>query len=290
MCDSCLNMLEMSYADDLLKDWVGRSPIDQELQSLSYVILKCPSCHLYFQELVCDPHETLKIYSIRNYTAGCGNNQSRNLVQLAHMAEEAMLVRSLFPAHRPRVLDFGMGQGHWAAMAQAYDCEVWGTDINPGSQEIARARAISFCQIGDLPREYFDFINADQVLEHLVDPLEVLQQLASSLKPGSIIKISTPGDRRIDQKIHGAKQRKLSAADFRKSFDVLAPLYHLNLFAKESLLVLAQQFGLSPFRVPLSLSYSTMTLFNSLRQLNRNLYQPFKRWRSPGTWQFFKKN
>ena len=38
----------------------------------------------------------------------------------------------------------------------------------------------------------FDFINTEQVFEHISEPLETLKELKTLLKPGGIIKISVP--------------------------------------------------------------------------------------------------
>jgi SAM-dependent methyltransferase len=281
-------MLDIPYDAELFRAYAYLAPLAKELRSHNYSILRCPTCNLYFQELVADPDESERLYN--SYTGRHPAAPARPLAELAHFAEDAMIIRLLFPHRRPVVLDYGMSTGNWAAMTRAYDCEVWGTDIKEQSRDIAQQRGIVFSPFTQLPENHFDFINADQVFEHLAEPLETLKTLANSLKPGGKLKISTPYDRHISAKIQRAKAGDYDKDAFGRAFESMCPLLHLNLFEKSNLLTMAHKSDLSPYRVPLRIGYSAMTLFDTPRQWNRNLYNPFKRWRARGTWQFFQKN
>jgi SAM-dependent methyltransferase len=288
-CESAgiARILDLPFEGDLLRDFSRGSRLKAELSSQKYSILRCNVCDLFFQELVADARESAVLY--QDDYAGVKSTGPMPLPPLAHMAEEAMLIRLLFPERRPVVLDFGMGMGHWAGMVRAFDCEAWGTDINDTSAEAARGQSVVFSKFEALPENHFDFINADQVFEHLAEPLPVARTLNRLLKADGILKISTPGDLQIKSKIRRAMAAKYDGPQFLHDFDSLYPLAHLNLFSKTSLVAFGRKAGLAPFRVPLGLSYSTMTLFHTPRQWNRNLRHPFKRWSSKGTWQFFKK-
>jgi len=283
----CEQQFQLPFLGEVLGDFTRRCTLAQALAGEQYVLLHCRRCGLYFQELVPTLEEAQLLYG--DAPEPQRSHRPRPVAELAHLAEEAMLIRLLFPDRRPVVLDFGMGMGGWAGMACAYDCESWGTDLAAYSPAAAKEKGVIFVPAGDLPASRFDFINADQVFEHVAEPRHALDAVVRSLKPGGILKISTPGDRHLERKIARAKAGSVTGAGFFREFDSLSPLHHLNLFNKPSLRALGRRAGLVPFGVPLALSYSVMTLFDTTRQWNRNLWHPFKRWRSAGTWQYFVK-
>jgi len=280
--------MDLPYDGAQLRAYAYLAPLARSLESQCFSILRCSSCRLYFQELVADSAESALLYN--TYAGRQPAPPARPLAELAHFAEDAMISRLLFPQHRPVVLDYGMNTGNWAAMARAYDCDVWGTDIKEQSKDIAERRGITYSPPSLLPESHFDFINADQVFEHLSDPLTTLRTLAKSLKPGGKMKISTPHDRHLAVKIQRAKAGAYDPAAFIRAFESMWPLLHLNLFETANLQIMAHKAGLSPYRVPLAIGYAAMTLFDTPRQWNRNLYNPFKRWLARGTWQYFQQS
>lgn len=285
VCDnsSCETVLSLAYSNELFSGLFDGLNVPPGIYKQNYTIKYCPSCDFYYQETSLDLEEAKAFYSSKS----AESSRCRKLSEYAHLAEEAMLIRLLFSDRQPAVLDFGMNTGDWALMAKAYGCKVYGSDIAEFSRQCASSKSIEFVEPDNLPENEFDFINVDQVFEHLQAPYHTLWYLIRSLKKGGIIKISTPGDKKFRIKIEMLKNNKFSFTEFKKEFDSLLPLIHLNLFSKKSLINLGKRVGLSVYRIPLKISYATMTLFDSMRQLNRNIYNPLKRTLAIGTWQFF---
>ncbi|MGC8829561.1 MAG: class I SAM-dependent methyltransferase [Verrucomicrobiia bacterium] len=274
----------LEYSDSFVKD--SSRELSEFLMNSRYIVRYCIGCAFYFKEFALEDDEAMTVYSLYEESSGCS---LKSLREYAHIAEDAMLIRLLFPEKTPVVLDFAMNRGDWAAMAKAYGCDVYGSDIASFSKLKATEKGIKFIEFENLSENKFDFINADQVFEHLSEPFVVLKRLVSALKNGGIIKISTLGDKAFSKKLKYLNNKTIFSEKFVKLFDPLFPLIHINLFSATSLKKLGIRAGLRPIRIPLRISYSTMTLFDSLRQINRNLYNPFKRWLSSGTWQYFKK-
>jgi SAM-dependent methyltransferase len=145
---------------------------------------------------------------------------------------------------------------------------------------------ITFEEMGQLR---FDFINVDQVLEHLSDPLHVARRLAECLKPSALIKFSTPNNPELPRLLRAAQSSGDDTVLDAKTLDSLLPLEHVNLFNDRSLKVLAQEAGLRPFRLPFFKWMGAGQLWNVPRQFNRNLIVPWKRWRGNTTYQWFQK-
>jgi predicted SAM-dependent methyltransferase len=94
----------------------------------------------------------------------------------------------------------------------------------------------------DLRDKHFDFINAEQVFEHLADPLDTLVRLAAALKPGGIIRINVPPGHDIKRKLQNPDWSLPARSP--ESLNDVAPLQHLNCFTFESLVRMGAKAGL----------------------------------------------
>ena len=102
--------------------------------------------------------------------------------------------------HGLRILDVGCGAGgNGALMKRAGAAEVVGVELDPVAAEDAR-RVLDRVVVGDLNqldpddlgRKPFDAILTIDVLEHLVEPAQVLRRLVDHLKPGGVVIASIP--------------------------------------------------------------------------------------------------
>ena len=84
----------------------------------------------------------------------------------------------------------------------------------------------------------FDYINKDQVFEHLGDSYSVLKRLVYRLKPGGIINIFVPSSS-IDR-------TKLNYGRWKHCKDPFYPLEYINSFTNHSINIFIEQFSLSP--------------------------------------------
>lgn len=282
--DDTVEKIRISCDDEVLREALFSFKYHLDITGAFYTIRKCIYCGLYFQETVLDDAEASMIYSS---SASAALEKHRSIEEVSHFAEDAILIRLLYPNKKPAVLDFGMNTGDWAHVVSAYGCDTYGTDIAQCSESCAKNKGIKFVKFDDLPDNFFDFINADQVFEHLACPLEALRRLSKALNHNGIIKISCPGDEKIEKKLTLLANGKVGSTDFCKQFKSLSPFIHINLFDAKSLIKLGENAGLKRIRIPIRISYSTMTLFNSFRQINRNLWRPIKQFLSNGTWQYF---
>ena len=91
-----------------------------------------------------------------------------------------------------RVFDFGMGWGRWCPLVQGFGCQVYGTELSEERIAFARSHGIKAISWDEIPGNEFDFINVDQVLEHVPQPLTTLEHLARGLVRGGLLFISVP--------------------------------------------------------------------------------------------------
>lgn len=289
-CPACANdetkeIWSLPYSHEYFTALVKRFPF---LKSEWYILRGCPRCDVNFQEVILNENEDEELNG--EYWGEEVNPKPTSLRELAHMAEEILIIRQLFPDVSPCVLDYGVGKANWAGVAKGFQCEAWGTDAASLCKKYCEFRGVNWCPLDAIPRNKFHFINSDSVFEHIPAPLETLKQLRDSLLPGGILKLNLPGKKDFRKTLAATgKTATPSVKALDEFFLHIEPLVHINLFQPANIVEMGREAGLEPFRVPLGLSYSSMVLFNSGRQWNRNLYQPWKRWRSNGTWQFFRK-
>ncbi|MEM6911661.1 MAG: class I SAM-dependent methyltransferase [Verrucomicrobiota bacterium] len=257
------------------------------LANREFTVIRCQSCGLVYQVVAWEEPEAEWVYT--RFSESGDLEKFRPVQHFAHKAEDAMIVRLLFPEIRPKVLDYGMGLGEWARMATAFGCEVFGFDQDPRSVAFSERYGVRFLRPEQFPESAFDFVNADQVVEHFQDPVAHLQEMVRALKPGGVMKLSTPGDRQIWRKMRALELGQIAPSAFHEAFASIAPLMHLNLFDEQSMVALGRRVGQERFHLPLSLSYASMALFDGGRQFNRNLRTPWKRSRAKGTWQYYRK-
>lgn len=93
------------------------------------------------------------------------------------------------------LLDVGCGDGAFLEKASKYyTCS--GVDPSPRGVKACREKGFEvfegFFEDAELPSEHFDMITMDGVIEHVLDPVEVLRICHRILKPGGCVGMITP--------------------------------------------------------------------------------------------------
>jgi SAM-dependent methyltransferase len=144
---------------------------------------------------------------------------------------------------RPRVLDVGCGEGHFAVALTRSGAEVVGVDVAEEPLRRARARHPNLdVRLAEpeapLPIEdaSFDVVWAGETIEHVADTAGWLSELRRVLRSGGMVLLSTPG--------HGPLLRLrlgLSRRAFEAHFDSRSD--HLRFYTRRALLDLLADFG-----------------------------------------------
>ena len=289
-CPACMGsgfttLYQSRYDESPIKDYLARfyapqgTVGDEYLREALFMVCECDSCGLIFQRDI--PNEALmeKLYApgIDPQRAYALQRNKSGVEHYSRHAQEIMQVISYFgrePAAL-RFLDFGMGWGEWALMAKAFGCDSCGAELSPERIAYARANGIKSINWNEIPQQRADFINTEQVFEHIPDPLKTLRHLKAGLKPGGILKISVPSANDI--------KRRLKVMDWhaprgsRNSLNPVAPLEHINCFNRSSLLKMAEEAGMDEVFIPLGVQYRHTTDWSGPKRIARNLFLPLYR-------------
>lgn len=240
-----------------------------------YHLCECSECKLVFQREI--PNENLmkRLYSHWMNPVPC--IAERKLYLYSQYAQEILQIIALLSERRSELsfLDYGMGWGKWALMAKAFGCQSWGVELSEDRMEFARANGIKVILHEEIANNHFDFINVEQVFEHLAEPLHTLSYLQESLNANGIIKISVPTANDIERRLAGMNWE--GPKNSKNSLNAVAPLEHINCYKRESLVKMANMAGMKEIRIPVSIQYRFMSNWCNLNEIIKNLMRPLYR-------------
>lgn len=225
------------------------------LEGAEYVLKECGECGLIFQEQVPDDELSEIVYERWADPEKALHRREARVKPRGRIALEIMQIADFF-GRRPedlRVLDFGMGWGYWARIAQAFGCRVAGVEVSASRVGHAERHGVDVLAPDRIPEREFDFINTEQVFEHLPQPAETASRLAAALRDGGVLKISVPNGMRAKRRLRDPDW--LAPYGSRRSLNDVSPLQHINCFTNRSLVRLGRRAGLRPVAIPARLRY-----------------------------------
>lgn len=263
----------------------------QYLTNAQFAIVECYACGLIFQEEIPNDFLSSKLYEewIDPQKTYEKHDKEDDLARFAQYAQEVMMLIAYFQT-RPSQLkffDFGMGWAKWSRMAKAFGCDSYGSELSKVRIENATSQGLKVISWSEIPDHSFDFINANQVFEHLSEPLETLNHLKQALKPHGLIKICVPDGKEI--------KRALAIGDWtaplgtKNSLNPVSPLEHINCFNHYSLKYLAEKAGLELVKIPIIVQYHSSTNWQPIKPLLRNVFRPiYRNFIQKNTYLFFR--
>ena len=241
-------------------DRIPREALGKEV----FTVSECSDCGFVYQENILD-NEGMRVL----YEEWIDPEKSRQKQRASSDSNAVMIATQVQTigqlvdqsASQCKVLDYGMGWGNWCRMAQAHGFETYGLELS--ETRIASAEKMGVRVIRGL-NEYegaFNFVNCEQVLEHVPNPVDTLKAICRVLRPGGYTRVSVPNGSRLAAIIRNGK--------WKPGKDSIHPLEHLNSFSNQTLKACGQRAGLQVARQPI-LNYPT----RSYRGLLRNRFLP----------------
>lgn len=248
------------------------------LNGAKFILDECLDCGMVYQEKIPNDFLMKKLYEEwLAQTAFVSYQQKHDLDYYSEIAQEVMILVAYFNTipSQLKFLDFGMGWGNWPRLAKAFSCDAYGTELSETMVEYAKSQGIKVIGWDEILNYEFDFINTEQVFEHIPEPLETLHHLKKSLKPKGLIKISVPNGNDI--------KRRLRVLDWtapkgsRNSLNPVSPLEHINCFTHNSIIRMANIAGLETVKIPLASQYVYSTNWRPIQPMIKNVVRPIYR-------------
>lgn len=272
ICDSqsLKKIYEIPYSDERIKAYLNLYYKSQGfiefdyLENVDYILEECQKCNFIFQKMI--PKELLLNKLYREWIDPNKNfnfkHSKKSLEYYVHNAEEIVRIISHFNKYpsKLKIFDYGMGWGKWISMVKSFGCEAYGFDLDSARMEFAKINGVNVISYNAIPNYKFNFINTEQVFEHLVDPYETLCYLKTALQSKGIIKISVPNCENLKRELkHMHWDARINSG---RSFKKVTPLEHINCFNYESLIMMADSAGLRLIEIPLYTNFLVGGRFN----------------------------
>jgi 2-polyprenyl-3-methyl-5-hydroxy-6-metoxy-1,4-benzoquinol methylase len=149
------------------------------------------------------------------------------------------------PESAKRILDAGCGEGWFGEQLKTrQQAEVWGCELDPIAAKTAATRLDTIVSgdlsdtVHTLPEAHFDCIVLNDVLEHLVDPFELLRMLKAKLTDQGCIVCSIPNVR-----FWGVLKDLLWHKQWRYQKGFVLDKTHLRFFTSKSIVDIMQAIG-----------------------------------------------
>jgi SAM-dependent methyltransferase len=257
--------LELPFSDPRFKKYLDQFFSSEVPHSAivdgAYRIVECHDCDCVYQDDILDDAGMVELYDVwASAEISLGKKAEAPATFFKTYTDDLVLIEQVLgrPSHQIDLMDFGMGWGFWARMAQALNFRVVGAELS--ANRIEHARQFGLNVVGDvreLPAESFDAIFADQVIEHLPEPSAVMKEFARLLRPDGLVLIKVPNDRGVLD--------NLTSPAFKPRHDALDPLQHINMFRRRTFDRFGEIAGLRQIEIPITAN--PLDIWSWLRQM-----------------------
>ena len=151
-------------------------------------LVKCEKCGFRFSKQIPTEQELI------NYYNEYGRDDYLSPLTIKRYNE----ILDTFEKYRQnnRLLDVGCGIGYFLEEAQKRGWEVYGTEYTDRAIEICREKGFQThkgkLDTANYPLESFDVITSFEVLEHINNPVEEVQNFHKLLRKGGLMYLTTP--------------------------------------------------------------------------------------------------
>ncbi len=209
----------------------------------TFTYSRCPAC----QHVTTLPYPSaLQIQE--HYSAGFKEGNYNTMrkhsdVYMLTMAKFVKLIKSYYgkqgrSLEELSVLDVGCFTGEFLCSMQSEGCDVYGVEYQKEAAEIANKKLPGKIINADIleddffpPQNEFDIITLLGVLEHVADPVSLIERVTAWLKKDGLLMIQTPNSSSI------------LARFMRKYWPPYAPIEHIHLFSHKSLFAVLSRCG-----------------------------------------------
>lgn len=175
---------------------------------------------------------------------------AKHLKDKEYYANARAEMLEFIPSTSKTVLELGCGEGRFSSILSDMGKETWAIEPNKNSAEQASKTLHKVFEgtinekLSEIPDNYFDVIVMNDVIEHLTEPWDDIQNLKSKLKQDGIFVSSIPNVRYAKNLFH-----VLFKKDWKYSDDRILDITHYRFFTKKSIKRLWEENGYTVERI-----------------------------------------
>ncbi len=238
----------------------GRQNFSWFCKKNSFNLWRCRDCSLIFVFPLPDPKN---IYSADYFSSakngfGYVDYDQDKLPMIPTFKKYLAWLKQLAP-DQGQLLDLGAATGFFVKLAKADGWSSTGVEISDYAAAMGRERGLKIMTgvLTDLslPPDYYEAVTMLDVLEHLTDPAQTIEEVKKIIKPGGLLLINTPDAGSLIAKILG------------KYWHLLVPPEHLHYFSQSNLIKFLASRGFEPILIArvgknFTLEYIFKTLYH----------------------------
>jgi len=163
-------------------------------------LVRCQHCSFVFSNVKPSQEELDEVYR------GYSREVTRTKLTLEKMGHVALKLKNLQKCKR--VLDIGCGDGEFLKIFKDMGCEVFGTEYDPIAEDICRNKGIAMLGGGLMPSvdggkqlEQFDLVVLTEVIEHVNNPIDVIENISQLLKKDGLLYLTTPNFSSLERRV-----------------------------------------------------------------------------------------
>lgn len=201
----------------------------------AYALVRCAGCGTLHTADIPTSESLHELYA--------GYYGEANLHPPAFVEKRLDEIASGFAPYRKtnRLLDVGFGAGTLMEAARRAGWTTSGTEVSEAAVASARSRGfdVSHGTLADAkyPDGAFDVVTLVEVLEHLIEPLALVEEVKRVLRPGGLLWATTPHGRGISARLLGPQ------------WSVVSPPEHIQLFSRNGMRALLRRAGFREVRL-----------------------------------------
>jgi len=202
-------------------------------------IVQCDACELVYTNPIFDDEHYKSTYKSKDYqeiVKDLGEESHNYRVERFGNERINILKNYLKNKDSVKYLDVGCSTGFVVEAAQNNGWEATGIDLNPSAIEFGKSKGLDLRNNAldeiSFSEKYFDIISLFDVLEHLTNPKEIIDQALHYLNKDGLLFIYVPNWDSASRLLMGDK------AHF------IWPTHHLNYYTPDTIKFFLENFGL----------------------------------------------
>jgi SAM-dependent methyltransferase len=208
-----------------------------------YQVVRCNTCQFYFVDPKIDLSitEWAQLYGKEYFWELNTWHQNQRLKDIQERLEK---MAHKFENREIKFLDIGCGEGYSLIEGRKKNWICYGNDISDNRVQEAKDENIKF-NLGDIfsakyPKDFFDIVHMDSVLEHLTDPIDYLKELNRIMNKNGLIYIGVPNEDSLFDNFRQIAFKFIGKSEFSAKIKPFAPPFHVSGFTKKSLYKIAE--------------------------------------------------